>query len=267
MTTSKIWFCLPKSAWFMVLASLVTGLQGTHVLLDKKTWNCALCLLKSTLLSMIHGVSIPCDWASRYMCFIGWKNPKSAPFFSLKSILLSVIHSVSVPCTWVSRYMYFIGWKKPKKCILLSLKSILLKLCLELLNFPIYSMDFLYINCANYLQCLSYPKSLLLALWLTPLILAALFILMAPSRIHQRLTGIMTRMMKSPWQLCHHLHLSTWFKLLLPHPSFFCMENSSSSCCCQLMSFWLNHVPIYAPYWPRQCYQWSPFILQSVDSG
>ena len=183
----------------------------------KKPENCALYSLKSTLLSVIHGVSVPCDWASRYVCFIGWKNPKSAPFFSLKSILLSMIHGVSVSCTWVSRYMYFIGWKKPEKCVLLLLKSILLKLCLELLNFPIYLMDFLYINCTNYLQCLSYPISLLLALWLTPLILAALFVLMAPSRIHQRLTGIMTRMTRSPWRLCHHLHLSTWFKLLLPH--------------------------------------------------
>ena len=102
--------------------------------------------------------------------------------------------------------------EKTRKVHALLLNFTLLKLCLGLSNFLIYSMDFLYINCTNYLQCLSYPISSLL--WLTPLILAALFVLTAPSRMHQRLTGIMTRTMRSPWQLCHHLSLSTWFKLL-----------------------------------------------------
>ena len=139
------------------------------------------------------------------MCFIGWKNPKILHFCSLKSILLSTIHPLQLSfkvCVfyWMKNLKserfshlnpfssvwsmvlvslafelqgsYVLLNEKSWKVCALLLNFTLLKLHLELSNFPIYSMNFLYINCTNYLQCLSYPISSLL--WLTPLTLAAL---------------------------------------------------------------------------------------------
>ena len=37
-------------------------------------------LILPSKISMIHGVSVPCDWAPRYACFIRWKNLKIAHF-------------------------------------------------------------------------------------------------------------------------------------------------------------------------------------------
>ena len=192
----------------------------SSILFNYNIWD----LILPSKISMIHGVSVPCDWAPRYMCFIGWKNPKISHFCSLKSILLSMIHPlrlsfkvhvfywmknpksvcfshlnpfssvwsmVLVSLAFELQGTYVLLNEKTRKVCALLLNFTLLKLRLELSNFPIY---FLYINCANYLQCLSYPISSLL--WLTPLILAALFILTAPSRMHQRLTGITTRMFR-----------------------------------------------------------------------
>ena len=151
MTTSEIWFCLLKSASFI-------------------------------------RVSVPCDWAPRYMSFIGWKNLKFSHFCSLKSILLSVIRPLRLSFKvhvfyWMKnpKSAHFFHWnpfssvwsmvlvsfvlelqgmyvlldEKTQKVCTLSLNFTLLKLHLELSNFLIYSMDFLYINSTNYLQCLS----------------------------------------------------------------------------------------------------------------
>ena len=67
-------------------------------------------LILPSKISVIHGVNVPCDWAPRYMCFIGWKNPKIAHFYSLKSILLSVIR----PLRLSFKVRVFYWMKNPK---------------------------------------------------------------------------------------------------------------------------------------------------------